>query len=456
MLDNYATQMGGINQQKLLAASQSYQTAETVASAPPGAAFETLSRVNPQAAAALKQKYADASPEDLDQDVRTFAQHIGIATHQYTGRETDFQNGVLVDKRDGRPVLGSDQVLTGLDAAGKQKAFEDGNSTITLANGLAGRKWQGSIDPSTGQPYTSNEAYVIAADRAARSSAAGGQTNTPATTPGQTSGPPTPSASPKQNAAPASTVATTTDPVLKTALADATYNYKPPTLPRPTTQEELEANKVTASDAAKNYQANANGLKTSSDEVTGASAKALQYFNAAKTILAQPDSKWAAGTPGDVAAMLSKLGINTDAGTTRAEVVKNLTQAALQGLKTTYGSKPAMFDVKVNLEQAFPEIKGDQGLPAVKNLIDENVRNLNYDVATGQRARAYLGAGKDPADFNKWNQQYFDRSATINPGSSQSNPSPTSAATGKTVTRTGTLNGRKVVQYSDGSTAYAQ
>src|ERR1700690_2023977 len=42
----YDNQVQGANHQRQLAANKSYQTAETVPSAPPGAAFETLSRVN--------------------------------------------------------------------------------------------------------------------------------------------------------------------------------------------------------------------------------------------------------------------------------------------------------------------------------------------------------------------------------------------------------------------------
>jgi hypothetical protein len=407
----YDASVAGENQRRVLGANAAYQTADNVANAPGGAAFETLDRVQPQLAAILKQKYANDTPAQLDADVRAYANHFGAAVHQYAGRETVMENGVLIDKPSGKTVVGTNQILTGLTAADKQKAFEAANEPVTIGDQLPQPRWKA-------EGFASPEAFVISADKAARSSAAQ-QGPAPSAPNGATGGnlvsPPasSPPAQPAPKAASPAPASATADPVLKDALADTSYRYQPP--PAPKNQSELAAN----TEAGKNNQTAINSLKTSSDEVSSASAKALQYFNAAKTILAQPESNWATGIPGDVNAMLAKLGIPTDASTTRAEAVKNLTQAALQGLKTTYGSKPAMFDVKVNLEQAFPDIKGDQGLPAVKNLIDENIRNLNYDLASGRRVRSYLSVGNDPTQFNTWNEDKFSRTANVNPGGSR-------------------------------------
>ena len=130
----YNAQVAKVNQQRQLGANGVYQMAETVASAPDGAAFDTFNRINPQAAAALKAAHPSDDPEQLDADARLLAQHTGIAVHHYTGRDTDFQNGVLVDKKDGKPVLGSEQVLTGLGGEGKATAFKDGKELVTVHN----------------------------------------------------------------------------------------------------------------------------------------------------------------------------------------------------------------------------------------------------------------------------------------------------------------------------------
>jgi hypothetical protein len=208
----YDQQVAGANQQRQLGANAAYQTAEQVANAPAGAAFETLNRYDPQAAAAVKAKYPDDSADQLDADVRTYAQHIGIATHQYTGRDTDLQNGVLVDKKDGAPVLGSEQVLTGLDNAGRTSTWKDANELVTVQN----------TDGSTSQiprfrqaGYNTAEQYLVAADRAARSSA-----NT---------GAPAPNTTPSSSAPSATRAAPTTAP--KAPAASAASTTQAPLLP---------------------------------------------------------------------------------------------------------------------------------------------------------------------------------------------------------------------------------
>jgi hypothetical protein len=153
------------NQNKQKDATQAYVVAQMVSSAPPGVAFAVLRQVNPNSAAALKAKYPDDSDAQLDQDTRLFAQHIGAAVHQYTGRPTTMTNGVLIDQTDGEPVLGTDQVLTGLSAEDKQKAFEAGNELITVnrsdGSTIQIPRWQliGAHSP---------EGYVVAADHMAR------------------------------------------------------------------------------------------------------------------------------------------------------------------------------------------------------------------------------------------------------------------------------------------------
>lgn len=387
LLDMYQTQVAGANQQRQLAANQSYQTAETVASSPPGTAFETLSRVNPQAAAGLKQKYADATPDELDQDVRTFAQHIGIATHQYTGRDTDFQNGVLVDKKDGKPVLGSTQVLTGLDAGGKASAFASANEQVQIGDQLPQPKWQASGFPSA-------EAYVIAADKNARSSA-----SNPPAAPGNTSAT-APSPKPLPTAASVAPV----DPVLKAALNDHEYDLEP--LPTPKTQEDLKSNNDlrAASNAARTE------LLSDAKDATNSGAQALQYMKAAQAIM---DSKGApvTGALGGLVAKLTGPFGSVDA-TNYQEAAKYLGNAAIQAGKGNFGKGMTQNDVSLQKDELSPSVHMTDA--ALKDLIGAGIKNTQYTLDSGKRVGQYLASGKDPQRFAEWNDTHFNRSATVN------------------------------------------
>jgi len=170
--------VAGINQNKQKAATDSYVKAQQVFTAPPGIAFSVLSRLYPDQAALLKQKYPDDSDAQLDQDTRLLSSHVGAAVHQYTDRPTTMINGVLIDQKDGVPVLGTDQVLTGLTPEDKQKAFEAANELVTLNRS----------DDSTIQiprwkliGVHSPEGYVVAADHAARTIANNASNSAPGT-----------------------------------------------------------------------------------------------------------------------------------------------------------------------------------------------------------------------------------------------------------------------------------
>lgn len=400
---SYKTQVERANEQRQLGANGVYQMAETVASAPPGAAFDTFNRINPQAAAALKAAHPSDDPDQLDADARSLAQHTGIAVHQYTGRDTDFQNGVLVDKKDGKPVLGSEQVLTGLDAAGKEKAFASANEPVTIGNNLPQPRWQTA-------GFQNAEAYVIAADRAARSSgAARGQDASAAAS----EGPPTPTSSapkatsaPKQAAAPATSTAAPSDPILTKALSDPSYRFQQP-YPKPTTQEQQSANV----DAQKANIASAQTLKTQSDQAVAAAASAQTYLQAAKAII---DSKGAAvGAYGGLVAKASAfVGDYKGDASNYQELAKYLNNAAIAAAKGNYGSGLTEKELELQLTGASPSVDKTPG--ALKDLVEENLRNSKYTLDTANRVVPYLKAGNDPTNFNKWNQSTWNQSAAVN------------------------------------------
>lgn len=397
----YKAQVDGANQQRQLGANSTYQMAETVASAPAGAAFETLSRINPQAAQAFKSAHPSDDPEQLDADARLMAQHTGIAVHQYTGRDTDFQNGVLVDKKDGKPVLGSEQVLTGLDAAGKEKAFASANEPVQMADKLPQPRWQASGFPSA-------EAYVIAADKNARSSAA----NPPPTASGNTS-----ATAPPPAKLPSAAAVAPADPALKAALSDHDYDLKP--LPTPKTQEDLASNNAvrSASNAARSE------LLGNAQDSTNAGGQALQYLKAAQAVM---DSKGApvTGPLGTLVAKMSSAFGGVDA-TNYQIVAKNLTNAAIQSGKGNFGKGMTEGDVSLQKDELSPSIHMTDA--ALKELLDTGVKNTQYTMDSAKRVGAYLASGKDPQKFAEWNDTHFSRAQAVN------TPSPSGAPAAGTI-----------------------
>jgi hypothetical protein len=446
----YDQQVAGANQQRQLGANAAYQTAEQVANAPAGAAFETLNRYDPQAAAAVKAKYPDDSADQLDADVRTYAQHIGIATHQYTGRDAEFQNGVLVDKKDGAPVLGSSQVLTGLDAKGKQAAFDSANDPVTVGDQLPQPRWKAA-------GYPSAEAFVIAADRAARSSAAA-----PAGSPAQNGPPPgqqpqQPAQAPQGNTAPApkpsATPVTTTqtaDPVLKQALSDTSYRYQRPAAPL--NQSDLAAN----TEQAKANVTARQTLKTDSDDATKAAAQAQAYLQAAKSIV---DSKGATlGAYGGLMAQASKYSPFTGDATNYQEVAKYLGNAALSNARGIYGNRMTQSEVGLQLNELSPSVHMTDD--AIRNLINTNLKSAQYTIDSAKRVVPFLAAGNDPANFGKWNQQYWNQSNSVNgpparPGQQTSGAAPAAAGAPQNGAEAVSKSGKPIV-FQNGHWQYKQ
>lgn len=400
----YKAQVENANQQRGLGADSVYKFAQQVESSPhPMATFEWL---DPQKAAAFKAQHPSDDPEQLDKDARLMAQQTGLSVHQYTGRGAHFENGVMVDDKDNKPVLGSQQILTGLDAKGKESAFASANEPVTIGNNLPQARYKTVVDPNTGQPYVSASAYVIAADKAARSSATNGQDSS-----GATEGPPTPTSGPtkaaaKQAAPISGPAATTTDPVLKTALSDTSYRWQQP-FPKPTTQEQQAANV----DAQKANIAAGQTLKTQSDQAVAAAASAQTYLQAAKAII---DSKGAAvGAYGGLIAKASAfVGDYKGDASNYQELSKYLNNAAIAAAKGNYGTGLTEKELELQLSGASPSVDKTPG--ALKELVEANLRNTKYTLDTANRVVPYLNKGNDPTNFNKWNQGTWSQSAAVN------------------------------------------
>lgn len=405
----YDAQVQGANQQRQLGASSVYQMAEQVASAPKGAAFETFSRYDPNAAAALKASHPSDDPDQLDADTRLLAQHSGIAVHQYTGRDTDFQNGVLVDKKDGKQVLGSEQVLTGLEGSAKAQAFKDANELVTVHNSDGS---DSQIPRWRQAGFNSAEAYFVSADKAARSSA----TTAPAA-PGNTTATAGP---PKAVTAPVAPASVTADPTLKAALADPDYKMKAPPIVagRTPTPAELDQQKVTV--AART------DLLGNAQDATNTGAQALQYMQAARAIM---DSKGAPLT-GALGGLWAKVGgaFGTVDATNYQEAAKYLGNAAIQAGKGNFGKGMTQNDVSLQKDELSPSVHMTDG--ALKDLLDAGIKNTQYTMDSAKRVRAYLATGGDPQSFAEWNDKHFSRTDAVNKPATPTAGPPAAAAEG--------------------------
>jgi hypothetical protein len=428
-------------------ASQLYDTmTDGVVNAPAGRALDALEAISPQAAAQIRKLIPDGMEED--EAARSYATHVANTVHQFSGRtiEKD-ESGQYRDGKTGNPLTGAQPVGLKPDAMAQLAA--KGNELVTMQRSdrstiqMPRFKAEGSpnlqtwltkiadknnvpgASPSiTGVPRAQFQETVK--DAAAKApppgavppqqpATAGGTPGVPGAAPGQP-GQPAPAGAPQAPAA--------GGPV---AIALQDKSFRSPVANAPV-QTGVSQSKLNEGET-ENYVKQKAELQNSAGENSQAASQALASFRAAQAIMNAPDGSNIAGQRGAIWQELAKLGLNTDTGAHRIEAAKYLTNGALQNLKNVYGAKPGVFDVKVNLEQAFPNIK-EMNDQSVKDLISSQIRNASYIRDSAARVPLYLAAKNDPSTFNQWNEKYFTRSNAVNePAGQEQNQTKTSAAT---------------------------
>jgi hypothetical protein len=443
---------------------------------PPGTAFAVLNRLNQSEAAALKAKYPNDSDAQLDQDVRLYTSHVGAAVHQYTDRPTTMTNGVFIDQKDGTPVLGTDQVLTGLTAEDKQKAYEAANELVTIPRSDGSTvqipRWQliGAHSP---------EGYVVAADHAARVNANNAGPGAPATVnrlvnplaapppsaagyAAVQSGPPgannllanaAPTAG--QTPAPLGSPAPTADAqTLQAKLSDPAYKLNVPPLVRGTSQSPAAA-KVAGAIA----DAQTTLLNDQADNSKSA-GRALSYSKLAMGVLnsGQVNTGWGSNQITTMKMALQQAGVPANLlgnlASNNVELNKYLTQAALQQLKATYGPRVSQMEVFLNLQKSNPS--AEMPIDAIKVLLGNSIASSQYDVDSAKRANAYVAAGNDPRLFDTWNQDKFPRenfTSVPKANTGASGTAPSSAGAPVEGTKTMSKSGKPMV-FSNGHWRY--
>jgi hypothetical protein len=460
-----------------------YDTATAVAKRDPnglspGTTFQAFAASDAPDAAIIKNEATDPvtgnfDPVQADTLARNHSKALGAVSHLYSGRPTHMDNGQLVDDKTGQPVTGQDQIFTGL--TGEQRAtyrnFALEKVDVPHKNGVTTQEPRFSAPKPYGFGGLTPDQYVAQQDRVARnlpdptaaappatatpvSKSAPAATNAPGSSPStalpthrpaptpRVNGPVAAPGSPEaagQTAAPAGTPASTNGPVppvgspqynqrMTVALKDpdfkAEYN--------PTTMDSSPGPAATGvKEKIDQYMSQRNDAQREFSEHSTAAAGALQNFNAAKAILSAPD-----GTPisglgitgpiGGIVSRLSALGYNTDTATRRQEAAKYLVNGAVAGLKQTYGSRPGVFDVKINVEKAFPNLE-TQGIPATMDLIDSQIKQAAYLRDSAVRGNQYIRGGGEPTGFTTWQEKHFPRANLVTPGQNGNADAPGNA-----------------------------
>lgn len=414
-----------------------------------------------QVAAKIKQDHQgdDAGAQDA---ARKYAELTAFHVHQYTGNPTDLQNGVLVDTKKGQPVTGQHQVLTGLSSEQRDKFMQyvqqDLLVKFTDNTSQPMARWKAPVDqggyggitpdallrrqdafarqnfndPNFRPGATSWDAPTAIGNRPANAKAPGTTSTGVAPAPGAK--PATGAALQQINQNPPPKPADITGPAppsgtpayeqrVGTALQDPDYKarFAPANLPH------VPGAPIPGADeGVKTYMKDQGELRTYGGQISQTSATSMMNLRAAKEILSRDTALPLTGPFGAIAQKLSALGYNTDTATARQEAAKYLTNFAVSSLKETYGSRPAAFDVKINLEQAFPNVSA-MGSAAIKDLIDSQMTQAQYLKDSGERAQRYAnGKSLEPGSFPTWNEKYFPKEDILK---SNANAPPTGAET---------------------------
>jgi hypothetical protein len=470
-----------------LDASESYDKLAAVESAPEGQAFDTMEAVFPQSAEKIKKEHPDASPEKLDEIVRDTVMHYGAFIHRFSDREVmTGDDGATYDKQTGMRVDGVP--IRGVTAERQAELLKQANNIVTTKN---------SDGTETTSPqyvrdgYKNPNAWVTDAVAQIRSrnsaintvEAVGnhaaqyghivagappipggtlyrgpqpGQPQQPGQQPSAPGAAPQPGAQQpgQQPQRPAALPGKFGDDSYTiTSLQDKDYRLNTPPVKQGTSQSPA------ALEESKNVTAAKNELIKKSNEDISSASQAQAYLTAAQRIMASKGAP-ATGLPGSIVNQISRLYGGIDA-TNYQEVAKYLGNAALQGAKQTYGARMTQKEVDLQLHELSPSTAMTPD--AINNLLVQMKKNAQYAIAAGSHAKKYLAAGNDPRQYEDYLNHYYPRDEFVN-GSGQTPPTrPGQQSSGgqqgsapRSIVRTGTINGRKVVQYSDGSTAYAE
>ena len=400
----------------------------------------------------MADKIRAAAPNDTDKQNSMAVEYSGFRAsnvHQYTGHKVEVrkEDGQTIDDT-GRPVAGIAQAgLTrdafdnimkqGLspakwtDSDGREHngpawkspdANPWGDNTLEgWAQHVAARQKVPGTAPDA-SPGNRQHAAIIAGQSADKARA---NTKPVAETTGAKPGPdvtapPPPTITPQGQPLPGSIYQTNT-PAFNKRSADALAQVRPgsPYFNAASGKAGTQGRQgVGPSTVEKGQQeAYVEGVKKLQDDqsdVADATAAAMRNFSAAKQLLQSNTDVPVTGLGAEIQNYLAKKfpGLDTINNANRTEVVKYLTQGAVAQLKPMYGSCPGVFDVKVNLEKAFPSVEGMDEI-GLRRLVDAQLTAAQYMRDSAQRVPGYLAKGGEPRYFHTWNEHNFPQAGAI-------------------------------------------
>lgn len=377
-----------------------YDGMSSVSSAPAGQAMAALEAINPAAAAQIKNAVPDEAAEDAA--ARSLATHVGASVHQYSGRKvTADTGGIYRDEVTGLPVNGVPNA--GLSAEQWSGLAKSAYELVPVQNSDGSTtqvpRWQ-----SPGQGAANAADWML--KMAARQGVQGAS--------------PTVSGAPKAQAQAAAIKAaqeaktpgdgaTSSDPAMASALSDQQYRLDAaPDMPK---QEAGKSPSIPEKETLAEVGKSRQDLYGDAKTVTKASQQAMTFLKAAQDVL---DSKGATGGnwTGVIAQAKRWVPGDWNQTTNYQELSKYLTNAALQNAKAIYGAKMTQGEVKLQLQEASPNAKMTD--PALRELLDTNVKNVQYAMDSARRVGTYLLARNDPRRFDVWNEQYFPQEKIVN------------------------------------------
>jgi hypothetical protein len=470
-VDARTAAMNADNAQKSQGALQDYNTLTDVAGRDDGTAFTLLQRINPAAAKSI----AARNPNDFviadngqitatdkgEADTKAYAASLAGMVHPWTGRGIETTPaGVVTDKVDGKPVTGVNQVT---NLGGKEIAdiAARGHAKVdTLINGQPAQieQWQMDKAPDY-STWLQNQL-----DLAKRGIQPGAQTASTSSPGGAIPGAPPQTAAPKvaPGAASPSPAGATSS-----ALPNGLPGIDLGSLPKRQTFSIPQGQSATADQKAQLERDNAQttSLLQSASESSANDAKMRSLLNAANGELAKINPR-TVGPGSDIYNQYLKFKAGVTGGSpndlvNEQELDKFLNQVGAQNVRTMLsGQKITNQEMMTFMTRGSPNT--DQSVQTIKNLVNYLNADNEYDSKLQATKIAALKKGADPWSINDALETASPRSNYIQGrtglplhGPGQGNPNPASP-NDKTVTRTGMLNGKKIVQYSDGSTAYAQ
>jgi hypothetical protein len=401
--------------------------------------------------------------DGAEEEAKAFLEHGAAVAHLYSGRKTHDVNGQLVDDATDQNVIGQDQVYRGSTAEqlGNDRQFAVGQVDVPTTSGtpikmsrLDAPVQYGGIRGPNGEKITADQ-YALLQDQARRKLPSALQSADPGGPPVQVptnQTPPQASAVPQQPATAttpavpgstkpavgpgarqqaaraAATAAQTPPPAAQYDTAPpvgtpgynqrmqvALANAKPAEYGPQNTQTKIGLPVAGQAEGIKIYQGQKKDLQEYGGEMAEHADVALQNFNAAQRLLAGDTTLPVTGPVGAALQKASSaLGLNINTAQVRQEAAKYLIQGAVAGLKETYGARPGVFDVKINVEKAFPSLE-NMDIGSVRKLIASQITQAQYLKDSANRATQYASSGYEPGEFKNWNARFFPRANIVTP-----------------------------------------